>query len=141
MTSITFTEETLRQISLFQDLTGANAIDCLDSEDKVIIVVKEGHIGKAVGKKGEKVYRLRKLLRKDVQVVEHSPDPVVFLTNVFRNYGVRDVAMQEKNGKPHAVVSVDPARKGRAIGRQGKNLRLARDLVNRHHDVESVVIA
>lgn len=141
MTSITFTEETLRHISLFQDLTGATAIDCLASEDKMIIVVRAGHIGKAVGKKGEKVYRLKKLLRKDIQVVEHNPDPAVFLSNIFRNYGVRDVTLQEKNGKPHAVVSVDPAKKGRAIGRQGKNLRLARDLVSRHHNVESVIIA
>ncbi len=141
MTSITFTEETLRHISLFQDLTGATAIDCLTSEDKMIIVVRAGHIGKAVGKKGEKIYRLKKLLKKDVQVVEHNPDPAAFLSNIFRNYGVRDVTLQEKNGKPHAVVSVDPAKKGRAIGRQGKNLRLARDLVSRHHNVESVIIA
>lgn len=141
MTSITLTEETLRQISLFQDLTGATAIDCLTSEEKMIIVVREGQIGKAVGKKGEKVYRLKKLLKKDVQVVEANPDPVAFLSNIFRNYGVREVTLQEKNGKAHAVVFVDPARKGRAIGRQGRNLRLARDLVSRHHDVESVVIA
>ncbi len=131
----------MRHIALFQDLTGANAIDCLDSEEKLVIVVKEGQIGRAVGKKGEKVYRLKKLLNKDVQVVEHSSDPAVFLSNVFRNYGVREVTLGEKEGKPHAIVSVDPARKGRAIGPKAKNLQLARALVNRHHGIESVVIA
>jgi N utilization substance protein A len=141
MASIIFTGDTLRQISLFQDLTGTTAIDCLDTEDKVILVVQEGQIGKAVGRKGENISRLRQLLKKEVQVVEYSPDPTVFIKNIFRNYGVRDVALQDREGKVHAVVSVDPSKKGRAIGREGKNLRLARELISRHHHVQSLVIA
>lgn len=141
MTDITFTGDSLRHIALFNAITGATAIDCLDSKEKLVMVVRAGEIGRAVGRKGTKVSRLKRLLRKDVQIVEHSSDPAVFLSNYFRNYGVREVTLGEKGGKPHAVVSVDPARKGRAIGRQGRNLRLARDLVSRHHGVESVVIA
>ncbi len=141
MAPITFTEDTLRQISLFQDLTGATAIDCLNSEDKVILVVREGQLGKAIGKQGERIRQLKRLLRKEVQVVEHSPDPVVFIRNVFRNYEVRDVSIQDKGGRLHAVVSVNPAKKGRAIGREGKNLRLSRNLISRHHDVQSLVIS
>lgn len=141
MSSLTFDGDTLRQMSLFQDLTGATAIDCLATEDRVILVVREGEIGRAVGKGGENIARLKRLLRKDVQVVEYSTDPVVFIKNVFRNYGVREVTLQERNGKVHAVVAVNPARKGRAIGREGKNLRLARELVSRHHNVQSLVVA
>jgi N utilization substance protein A len=141
MASITFNGDTLRQMSLFQDLTGTTAIDCLASDEKIILVVREGDIGKAVGKKGENINRLKRLLRKEVQVVEYSPDPIVFIKNVFRNYGVREVTLQEKNGRVHAVVSVSPAKKGRAIGREGRNLRLARELVSRHHNVQSLVIA
>lgn len=141
MSSITFTGDTLRQISLFQDLTGATAIDCLDSEEKVVLVVQTGEVGKAIGKSGEHINRLKRLLKKEVQVVEYSPDPIVFIKNVFRNYGVREVTLQDRGGKVHAVVSVSPARKGRAIGREGRNLRLARDLISRHHNVQSLVIA
>ncbi len=141
MVSITLTEETLRQMSFFTDLTGVAAIDCVDSEDKVTLVVREGQIGKAIGKGGHNINRLKRIFRKDVQVVEYNKDPVIFIRNVFRNFGVREVDLQERGDKLRAVVSVDPAKKGRAIGREGKNLRLARDLINRHHDVESVVIA
>ncbi|MCJ2519687.1 MAG: NusA-like transcription termination signal-binding factor [Candidatus Thermoplasmatota archaeon] len=141
MVSITLTEATLRQISLFQDLTGVMAIDCMDSGERVTLVIREGQVGKAVGRGGENINRLRRFFNKEVHVVEYNPDPSVFIKNVFRNYDVRDVDLQEKDGKLHAVVSVNPTKKGRAIGREGRNLRLAREIINRHHDVESVVIA
>lgn len=128
-------------MTLFQDLTQVPAIDCLESEAKVLFVVKEGEIGPAVGKGGQNVNKLRRALHKEVQVVEHSEDPIRFIKNIFRNYGVREVTFEERAGTTHASVQVDPLRKGRAIGKEGINLRLARDLISRHHDVQSVVIA
>lgn len=141
MASITLTEDDLRQISLFQDVTGVSALDCLESEERVVLVVPAGEVGRAVGRKGEKVNHFRELLHKEVQIVEHSPDPGTFIKNVFRNYGVRQVSLEERGESCHAVVTVDPARKGRAIGRGGSNLRLAREIIGRHHNVNSVVVA
>ncbi|MEE9592295.1 MAG: NusA-like transcription termination signal-binding factor [Thermoplasmata archaeon] len=141
MASITFTGETLRQMALFQDVARVPAIDCLESEAKVLFVVKEGEIGPAVGKGGQNVNKLRQLLHREVQVVEHSDDPTRFIKNIFRNYGVREVTFEERGEATHASVQVDPLRKGRAIGKEGGNLRLARELISRYHDVQSVVIA
>ncbi len=140
MAAITFTGETLRQMSLFQDFTHIPAIDCLESEMKILFVVKEGEIGPAVGKGGQNVNKLRQVLHKEVQVVEHSEDPSRFIKNIFRNYGVREVIFEDRGETTHASVQVDPLRKGRAIGKEGSNLRLARELIIRHHDVHSVVI-
>ncbi|MDX1534710.1 MAG: NusA-like transcription termination signal-binding factor [Thermoplasmata archaeon] len=141
MAAITFTGETLQQMSLFRNVTKTSAIDCLESETKVLFVVKEGEIGPAVGKGGQNVNRLRQALHKEVQVVEHSEDPTRFIKNIFRNYGVREVTFEDRGESRHASVQVDPLRKGRAIGKEGTNLRLARELISRHHDVQSVVIA
>ncbi|MEE9174021.1 MAG: NusA-like transcription termination signal-binding factor [Thermoplasmata archaeon] len=140
MAAITFTGETLRQMTLFQDLTKIPPIDCLESESKILYVVKEGEIGPAVGKGGQNVNKLRRVLHREVQVVEHSEDPSRFIKNIFRNYGVREVTFEERGETTHASVQVDPLRKGRAIGKEGSNLRLARELISRHHDVQSVVI-
>ncbi|MFQ5552189.1 MAG: NusA-like transcription termination signal-binding factor [Thermoplasmata archaeon] len=141
MASITFTGETLGQMALFQDITHVPAVDCLESDAKVLFVVKEGEIGPAVGKGGQNVNKLRQFLHKEVQVVEHSQDPTRFIKNIFRNYGVREVSFEERGETTHVSVQVDPLRKGRAIGKEGSNLRLARELISRHHDVQSVVIA
>ncbi len=138
---IVFTEETLRLVGLFQEITRSTVMDCIDGGDRVLFVVKAGEVGKAVGKKGENINRLKNAFNKDVQVVEYSEDPLEFVRNVFRNYDVRNVELEERNGIRHATVTVDPERKGRAIGKAGKNLRLARNLISRHTDIQSVSVA
>lgn len=137
---IVFTEETLRLAALFQEITHSNVLDCIDGGDKVLFVVKAGDVGRAVGKGGENITRLKNAFNKDVQVVEYSEDPLEFVRNVFRNYDVRNVELEERNGVRHATVTVDPGRKGRAIGKAGKNLRLARNLISRHTDIQSVSV-
>lgn len=141
MSDKTFTGETLQQMALFQSQTGIEALDCLESETKVLFVVPEGQVGRAVGKGGNHVNRLRQVLNREVQVVEYSPDARTFVENVFRGYGVREVVLEDRGDHLHASVTVDPLRKGRAIGKEGRNLRLARELISRHHRVQSVVIA
>ena len=41
----------------------------------------------------------------------------------------------------HATVTVDPAWKARAIGKAGKNLKIARAILLRHTDIVSVSVA
>jgi N utilization substance protein A len=138
---IVFNEETMRFIGLFQDMTKTTVLDCLDGDDKLVFVVKNGEIGKAVGKKGENIARLKRMLNKEVQVVEFSENPEEFVKNVFRNYDVRRVEIEERGDVVHATVTVDPGKKGRAIGKEGRNLRLARNLIARHHNIQSVSVA
>ncbi len=141
MAEIRFTEETLPYVSLFQDLTRTTVVDIVDSEDRLIFVVKEGDIARAIGKGGEHVTMLRKRMNKEIHVVEYSDDPKKFVANVFRNYDVREVVVETReNGIVHATVTVDPAKKGRAIGKAGRNLRLFRDLIARHHAIQSVSV-
>lgn len=141
MGQVSFNEETMRYVSLFQDTTGCTAIDCLDSEDKIIFVVKKGDGARAIGKKGETVARVRNKLRRDIQIVEYSDKPEEFIANIFHGYGVKKVEIEDRDGVTHATVTVETTLKGRAIGKAGKNLRLARELIMRHHPVQSVSVA
>jgi len=142
MAEITFTGETIQYVSLFQDLTRTTVVDCVDVPDRLIFVVKEGDIARAIGKGGEHVATLRRRMNKEIHVVEYSEDPKAFVANVFRSYDVKDVAIETReNGVVHATVTVDPAKKGRAIGKAGKNLRVFRDLIARHHPIQSVSVA
>ena len=142
MAEITFTEETIQYVRLFSDLTQTNVVDCVDAADRIIFVVKAGEVARAIGKGGEHVQLLRKRMNRDVHVVEYSEDPKQFVANVFRNYDVRKVDLETReNGVVHATVTVDPAKKGRAIGKAGKNLRVFRNLIARHHSIQSVSVA
>lgn len=141
MPDITFTEETLRYISFFESITKTRVKDCLETEDKLVFVVEPGQANKAVGRGGENVIRLKNTTGKNIQVVEYSDDPEQFIRNVFYSYNVQKVEIENRGSVVHATVTVDPKVKGRAIGKNGRNLRIARDIVNRHHNVQSISVA
>ncbi len=141
MAEVTFTEDTLRYASLFQQVTRTRVLDCLDTTDRIVYVVPWGEIGRAIGKKGENVAKLRRLMRRDILVVEFSDVPEKFIANVFRNYKVKKVEIEQRGDVTHATVTVESTLKGRAIGREGKNLRVARDLIARHFPIQSVSVA
>jgi len=137
---IVLTEDTLMYISLFETITKANVIDCMDADDKLVFVVETGQGNIAVGKKGEHVIRLKDRTGKNIQVVEYSPDPEQFVKNVFHIYEPQNVVIEQRGNITHATITVDPKLKGRAIGKAGKNLRIARDIVNRHHEIQSISV-
>ena len=141
MANLTFTEETLGYIAFFQEATRANVVDCFVDGNRLIFVVREGDLGKAVGKGGENVARLRKRMAKEILVVEFSEDPATFCRNVFKAYDVKKVEIEDRDGQTHATVTVAATEKGRAIGREGRNLKVARDLIARHHGITSVSVA
>jgi len=137
---IVLTEETLRYIALFQQVTHTNAVDCMDAGEKLVFVVEKGQGNIAVGKKGEHMIKLKEKTGKNIQVVEYSDDPEQFVKNVFFIYNPTKVVIEQRGKITHATVTVDPELKGRAIGKAGKNLRVARDVVNRHHDIQSLSV-
>ncbi|MGI0131696.1 MAG: NusA-like transcription termination signal-binding factor [Thermoplasmata archaeon] len=141
MTEIAFDTETIGYIRLFEERTGARVKDCLEAEDKLVFVVQPGEIHKAVGPGGALVDRLKGMLKKEIMVVEYSDDPATFVRNVFFAYSPISVAFAPKGPGRHASVTVDPAWKARAIGKAGKNLKIARAILMRHTDVQSVNVA
>src|SRR5256886_13917625 len=95
MVEIVFDEQTIKYVALFQDLTRTTVVDCVDAGDKLIFVVKEGDIGKAIGKKGENITKLKRLVNKEIHVVEYSDQPNRFLANVFRKFYVKSVPLEQ----------------------------------------------
>lgn len=141
MPEITLTGDTLRHISLFERITKTRVKDCMETEDKLVFVVEHGQGRRAVGKNGQHVIRLKNISGKDIQVIEYSDDPETFVKNVFHTYQVQSVTLEMRGTIVHATVKVDPKSKGKAIGKNGKNLRVAREMVSRHHNIQSISVA
>ncbi len=140
MTNITLNGDALRYISVFERVTKTVVKDCIETPDKLVFIVAQGQIGAAIGKKGENVKRLHELFKKTLDVIEYSDDPERFLRNIFHNYKIKGVDIEKRGKKIHATVSVESKDKGKIIGKDGRNLKLARDILSRHHDIESLSI-
>ncbi|MCI4331920.1 MAG: NusA-like transcription termination signal-binding factor [Thermoplasmata archaeon] len=141
MTEIAFDTETLGYIRLFEERTSARVKDCFEAEDKLIYLVYPGEIHKAVGPGGVLVDRLKGMMKKEIQVIEYSEEPDVLAKNVFYAYSPKRVDLAPKGKGQHATITVDPAWKARAIGKAGKNLKLARAILMRHTDIISVSVS
>ena len=141
MADIKLTEETLRYMSLFERVTSTSPLDCMEHEEKLIFVVNKKRLGLAIGKSGENLKRLRELCKRPVEIIGYSQDPEAFIRSIFHTSRVKEVVLDRKDGKLTAYVKVDVQDKGKTIGKGGKNLRFAKELAQRHSEVENIVIS
>ena len=72
----------MKIISLFESLTGAKLKDCI-ANDKVMFIVQESEMGKAIGKKGSNIKRIEGLLKKSVRLVGVNDDVCKFFANII----------------------------------------------------------
>ncbi len=133
----------MRLMSLFQNVTGATARDCVEDEkqNRVIFVVNEGKMGLAIGKGGSHIKNLQNIVKRNVEIVEYSDDPIKFLKNILNPKLVSEVKMNKRDdGTLQAIVIVDPKKKGIVVGREGRNAEKARLLAKRYFEISSVLI-
>jgi len=138
----TITFEELKYLLMLTDLTGATAYRCIiDKEnDRLIFVVKASDVGKVVGKKGRNLEILRKLFRKNVEVVPFSEDLGEMIRNLFPNARILDINVRERGDGKYVVVHVREEDKGRAIGRDGRNIKRARLVLRELFNVISLQV-
>ncbi len=140
MTEIKLSTDGIRYIALFESVTGAGIKDCIVEDDRIIYVVKTGEMGAAIGKNGDHINRVKKSVDKHVELVEYSDDPEKFINNVIGSASVKSVDLVLKQDKRLAYVEVSDNDKGLAIGREGKNIEKVKMLMQRHHDIDDVII-
>jgi transcription termination/antitermination protein NusA len=140
---IKLTSEELGLMSLFQNVSGATARDCiLDAKrERVIFVINQGQMGLAIGKAGANIKNIQQLIGKPVELVEWSEEPRQFIMNALNAELVSDVRLNEKaDGSKTATVVVDQRKKGAILGKEGKNAEKARLLAKRYFGVETIHI-
>ena len=141
--TIKLTTDQMRLMSLFQNVTGATARDCIEDEkqDRVIFVVNSGKMGLAIGKGGSHIRTLQNIVKKNVELVEYSDDPAEFLKNILNSKLVSEVKLNKRaDGTMQAIVLVDPRKKGIVVGREGRNAEKARLLAKRYFEITNVQI-
>lgn len=132
--------ETIRLITLFENLTGVGVRDCLvDNENNIAyFVIDEGEIGKAIGRNGSSVKNIENLIKKNVKVFEFSDNVENFVKNLISQ--INSVELRMKNGINVAEVHVDKRNKAIVIGRNGKNLKVYKELLQRNHNVNELIV-
>jgi N utilization substance protein A len=120
-----------RYIEELRILTKSTAIDCLidDRFDRIIYVIRPGDMGLAIGKKGENIRRMEKVLGRKIEMVEYSENPDDFIANMFRP-AVLSAVTKSEGGRVNIILQ-KRGDLGIAIGKGGANVEKARLLFRR----------
>ncbi|WP_101295417.1 NusA-like transcription termination signal-binding factor [Halegenticoccus soli] len=134
---VTLSDAARRYIGLFDEVTDAGANDCLVEDDRLVVLVPAGEMGKAVGHGGRTVREFEERVGKTVELVEDADTAEAFVANALAPAAVRHVTISEQNDRV-AYVEVAEDDRGVAIGKGGRNIDTARRLAERHYDIDDI---
>jgi len=141
---ITWSSQELELMALFQRISGATAKDCVVDQkmNRIIFLVSADEIGLAIGKKGSCVKTIENMIKKPVEIVVYSNDPIQLIKNALNKKYINEVRLSERlDGSKIAVVVLNnPKFQGAVVGLGGKNAERARLLIRRYFDIADVRI-
>lgn len=122
---------------LFERITGAEAKDCFQHSDRLLVVVQEGQMGKALGKNKANIRRLEQLLKRKIKIVEYNPEIMAFVQNLLAP--LRADKIEEADGVVTLHVN-DSQTKGYIIGARAQNLRRLEETVRQYFPIKEIKV-
>lgn len=138
--ALTLDTETIRLITLFENITQAPVKDCLvdDCTNTVYFIIEEGKLGVAIGKNGNSVRHAERVIGKTIKLLEFSSDIVSFVKKVIPQ--ATAIKVRSEDGKTTIEVHVDKQSRPIVIGRDGRNLKIHKELFKRNHKIDNLII-
>ena len=140
---IKYTEEELGLMAMFHTLTGVHPRDCIIDEqfNRVIFVIDKGYMGLAIGRRGQTIAQVEKLIGRPVELVEYSNTPEEFIKKALGERHIVSVRITQRyDGKKVGVVTIPFRSKGAVLGKGGRNAERARMLAKRYFGIEQLHI-
>lgn len=133
----TFDQNSFELMNVFESKTSAKASDVIEDGNNVVFIVQEGDIGKAIGKGGATLLRLREAFKpRNVEVIEDAPDSKTMIERTLRGAVIRNI-VEENN---QITITVDSATRGIAIGKGGSNIKKLKLALKRKFGVQDAKI-
>lgn len=121
--------EDLSYFSNFEKITGVMPADYLNSDSLLIFLVSQIELGKAIGKKGMNIEKLKQLFRKKIVIVADSKELEIFVKQFFNNISIISVEIRDVMGENAVVLTVEEKDRGIAIGKDGERIKAAKLLL------------
>ena len=134
--TITFNTETIRLLTLFENITNVPVRDCFMNNDVIYYIVEEGKIGLAIGKEGNSIKNVEKVVGKKVKVFEYSTDPVKFVKKLIPQ--CKEVKIN--NSDNTVEIRVNKRDRGLVIGRGGEKIKVYKEILKRIHNISDIQV-
>ncbi len=135
---IKLTQQEMHYIAVAEVFTRAPIIDCVERENRITFVVAKGKLGKAIGKEARNIKKLEQIFKKEVRFVEYDDDKKQFIINLFKPFKLEKVVVNEEENRVSVIVNAKD--KGKAIGKEGRNINILREIAKRQHGIQDIKV-
>ena len=136
MNKIKYDSDAMKLITLFESMTGAKVKDCISNE-RLIFIMEENEMGKAIGKNGVNIKRMENALKKKIKLIEFNNDVLQFVKNIIYPIEILDIKQEEDDIIIHGK---DTSTKAMLIGRERQNINHLIGIVKRYFDVNDIKV-
>lgn len=135
--SIKFDINVIKFINFFEKITRASAKDVIIKEDRMVFIVNEGNLGKAIGKGGVNIKKLENAFKKKIRIVEFKSDVCEFIENLILPLKISNIYKEDNLVK----IKADGFKlRSMLIGRDKKNLKSLKDVVKRYFNCDLEIV-
>ena len=128
--------ELIKLINLFESVTKAKVKDCFENQERLVFVVNNYDVLKAIGKDAVNIKRIEGMLKRRIKIFGYSVDDVIqFVRSFIAPLKADDIELS--NGIVY-IKSVDVRVKGLLIGRNKRNLNNLIGVVRKYYEVEDI---
>lgn len=136
--TVKFDTETIRLITFFENFTGVSVKDCLVGDNCIYFIVEEGKVGIAIGRNGSSVKNVERLVGRSIKLFEFSNDLNVFVKKLIPQ--VNEIKVRNEDGKVIVDIKVEKKNRALVIGRDGRNLKVFKKLLQRTHNINELIV-
>lgn len=124
--------DSIRILAAFEKITKVDARDCILTEDTICFLVNPDKVGLAIGKNGSNIKQVSRVLGKAVKVYAYSSDPEELVRNMIPN--IKSYERVENS----VTISIPVKDKVFVIGRNGRNIKIIKEILKRHFDIDNL---
>ncbi len=140
MKEVTIDNKIMGYIALFEKIGRVELRECLENEDMVLFIVGERKLAELFKRNPNIITSLKDKINKHILVAEFSRDLLTYVRNVFFRFKVKEIYVNWKEGQTDILVSVEQGEVGKAIGKEGRNIKLFREAISRSFNIKSLNI-
>ena len=130
--------DTIQIMNFFENSTKARLKDCLVKNGNIYFVTYENQAQFAIGRNGSTIKSMERALGKSIRVFEYSEDLKTFVKNLVPK--ASDVNINNNDGETTVDIKVNRIDRSFVIGRDGKNLNLIKEILQRNMNVKNVLV-
>ncbi len=126
--------------ALFDRIARVEVKECMENEDMVLFIVPEKKMAEMFKRNQNVVANLKEKINKHILIAEYSRDLISFVRNLYYRFGIKEISVHWDQGQIDIQVGVDPNEVGKAIGKEGRNVKLLKDAISRFTEIRTLSI-